>query len=454
MNILVTGATGLIGKKLVYELVLAGHENIRILTRDVEKAREELPLPLRFHVWNPSQMTIDEDALKEVDIIYHLAGENIASARWSKKQKEKILNSRKNSTRLLVDTINRLDIKVQKFISASAIGIYGNTGKVIIDEESSYADDFLANVCKSWEEELKNLKDKNIKTYFVRTGIVLAREGGALAKMLPAFNMGVAGILGSGKQYMSWIHIQDLTRIYLNLLSTSLESGPINATAPNPVTNKEFTKRLGSALSRPTLLPAPAFALKIALGELSTLLLDGQRVMPMRLIDSGFEFKYSTLKCAFEELLNEDKIFEQLQWIDWPVTPVFDFFSDEKNLENITPDSLSFKVLNKSTENIEKGTIINYRLSLYGLPFKWRTEISEFNSGESFKDIQLKGPYKKWEHTHGFIPYQNGTLMTDHVRYQVPLGSIGSLVAGAFVRRDIQKIFNYRKKSLANFFSK
>lgn len=455
MKILITGATGLVGRELVHALAKEGYEDIRILTRNKARAQGQFNLPLTYFEWDPSRGVIDSSAFDDLDILIHLAGENIGGGRWSKKQKEKILKSRTESTKLLVKTVNENNIELKKFMSASAIGIYGTqseTDPSPIDEHSSLGDDFLARVCKAWEEETNSLNDKNITVNHIRTGVVLANNGGALEKMLPAFKLGVAGKLGSGNQVMSWIHINDLVNIYLYLINRGDEQKNINATAPNPATNKDFTKVLGSVVKRPTLLPAPAFALKIILGEMSTLLLDGQNVVPAFLIKNGFNFQYPNLKEALENLVGLEKTFSQVQWVQEPLENVFDFFSNEGNLETITPDSLGFKVLKKNTPEITEGTIIDYRLSLYGIPFKWKTEISHFEKGHKFTDKQLKGPYKKWVHTHGFRSYKNGTLMTDDISYSVPLGHLGDMFAGAFVRNDVKKIFKYRSQKLEKIF--
>ncbi|WP_412471597.1 TIGR01777 family oxidoreductase [Halobacteriovorax sp. RT-1-4] len=453
MGIIITGATGLIGRELIHELAIHGHEDIRVLSRNPEKAQASFNIPIKCFYWDPQKGEVDKDAFNSVDTIIHLAGENIGARRWSKKQKEEIVNSRVLSTRLLVNTINENKTSIKKFISASAIGIYGNrSGDQVLDEQASFGSDFLAKTCIAWEKETERLIDKDILVNHVRTGIVLASNGGALEKMLIPFKLGVAGKLGSGKQMMSWIHLADMVAIYRFLVESDFEESAFNAVAPKAYSNSNFTRVMGKVLKRPTILPAPGFALKIALGEMSTLVLDGQNVYPKNLLDKGYSFKFENLEDALHNLVGLEKEFKQVQWVERPLDEVFGFFSDEKNLETITPDSLSFKVLGKSTPQIEAGTIIDYQLSLYGLPFKWKTEISSYDQNNEFTDTQLKGPYKKWVHTHGFKVYANGTLMTDNVSYMVPMGQLGSMVAGAFVKKDINKIFNYRSQKLYKIF--
>ncbi|MFG1491946.1 TIGR01777 family oxidoreductase [Halobacteriovorax sp. ZH4_bin.1] len=454
MGILITGATGLIGRELIHELAINGHEDIRVLSRAPKRAQASFNIPIKCFFWDPQKAQIDKAAFDSVHTIIHLAGENIGARRWSKKQKEKIINSRVLSTRLLVNTINEnKTLPIKKFISASAIGIYGNrSGDQVLDEKADFGSDFLAKTCIAWEEETFNIQNKEIIVNHVRTGIVLARDGGALEKMLIPFKLGVAGKLGSGEQMMSWIHLSDMVSIYRFLVENDFSERVFNAVAPKAHSNSNFTRIMGKVLKRPTLLPAPGFALKIILGEMATLVLDGQNVYPKNLLEKGYKFKFDHLEDALTNLVGPEKEFKQVQWVEHPLDEVFDFFSDERNLETITPDSLSFKVLGKSTEQIEAGTIIDYKLSLYGLPFKWKTEISSFDRNKEFTDTQLKGPYKKWVHTHGFKKYANGTLMTDNVSYKVPMGEIGSIFAGAFVRKDINKIFNYRSQKLYKIF--
>lgn len=457
MKILISGATGLVGTRLLEVLTLKGFDDLRVLTRNKDKTKNSIPFPVEFFNWNPEKNYLEEGALDNVDVIIHLAGENIADGRWVASKKKRILESRQVGSELLISEIKKLPRPPKKFISSSAVGIYGDTKDREVTTASPHASDFLATVCEIWESTVLNHGVQGMKAHCLRTGVVLAAQGGALQKMLPAFYAGVAGRLGSGKQYMSWIHIDDLVNQFIFLIENEGQSHIYNATAPNPLTNKEFTKILGAAIKRPTLFPVPGIALKILFGEMSDILLKGQRAIPAEFLKEGFKFKFGNVKDALVDILkfssNGETVLKKYQWINKPVVNVFKFFSDQNNLEQITPPYLNFKVLGRDTDQIKQGTHINYKLKIHGIPFKWKTEISSFVENKTFTDIQLKGPYAKWVHQHDFIPCKQGTLIRDEVVYKVPMGMIGKLFAGYFVKRDVQHIFKYRSKVLEKQFS-
>jgi uncharacterized protein (TIGR01777 family) len=296
MKILVTGSTGLVGSALVPGLKAQGHEVLRAVRRQTERADEIY--------WNPEEGSVDATRLAGLDAAMHLAGENIAE-RWTDEKKRRIRESRVKGTQLLSETLARLEPKPRVLVAASAIGIYGNRGAEVLTEESSYGDDFLAEVCREWEAATAPASQSGIRVVNVRIGIVLSPRGGALAKMLTPFKFGVGGKVGSGKQYMSWIALDDVVGIIMYALAHETLSGPVNASAPNPVTNLEFTKTLGHAVSRPTIFPIPAFGLKLAFGEemAEGTLLSSARVEPARLKAAGYEFLYPTLEGAFRHVL-------------------------------------------------------------------------------------------------------------------------------------------------------
>ena len=458
MRILITGATGLVGSKLIETLYRKGYDDIHVLTRNPQKAEENSPFPIKAFEWNPSQQTINKEAFSKVDAVIHLAGESVAEGRWTQAKKERILNSRVNGTKLVVDTIKTLPNSPKKLISASAIGIYGNRNSEQLDAKSSLGDDYLADVCKKWEDLALNHDIDSMKSQCIRIGIVLSNKGGALKKMLPPFKAGVAGNLGNGKQYMSWIHIDDLVNQFIFLLENDGKSKIYNGVSPRPIMNKDFTKILGKQIKRPTLFPVPSFMLKLIFGEMSDILLNSQNVLPQNFIDEGFKFQYDTLGYAFAKILKHDlkgeDVLQKYQVIKKNLNEVFDFFSDEKNLEKITPPYLNFKVLKKSTPQIEPGTLIDYKLKLHGIPIKWQSKISSFDKGISFVDEQVRGPYSKWHHTHDFITLKSGdTLISDRVIYKAPLGVVGRVFSGPFIKKDLKNIFNYRKKVIGQFFS-
>lgn len=302
LNILITGASGFIGTKLIDTLVLNKKNKLRALVRDPIKYKSKQTHNIKCFKWNPESKEIDPNCIKDVDIVIHLAGENIASGRWTKKKKRKLVESRINGANLLISLIKNSGHTPAKFISASAIGIYGNRGDEILDENASLSEGFLPDLCKQWEYNTLNNNIQNMQASVVRTGIVLGEGGGALKKMTTPFNLGLGGVLGSGKQYMSWIHIDDLIRIYIFLIQTEQAKGIYNASSPVPVTNKVFTKTLASVLKRPSLFFVPAIVLKAIFGEMSQILLDSQRVMPQRLLDEDFSFNFPELEEALKSI--------------------------------------------------------------------------------------------------------------------------------------------------------
>jgi len=297
MKILVSGSHGLVGKALIKSVTSDGHEIIRLVRNKPSGAAEV--------EWRPDQGQLDAASLEGIDAVVHLAGESIASSRWSDEKKRAIRDSRTKGTALLSDALAQLSRSPSIFVSASAIGYYGNRGDELLTENSAPGDDFLASVCIEWENATKPAIEKGIRTVNARFGIILDKHEGALAKMLTPFRMGVGGRIGNGKQWMSWIGIDDVVNGLKFLISDQTTSGPVNFVAPNPVTNAEFTKTLGRVLSKPTLFPMPEFGVKLAFGEMGeALLLGSQRVKPGVLEQKGFGFKYSTLDSALKNTIS------------------------------------------------------------------------------------------------------------------------------------------------------
>ncbi len=289
-RVAITGSSGLIGAALVGHLKSEGH-TVQRLVRRKPVAPDEV-------AWDPTAGTVDLAPLEGVDAIIHLAGAGVGDKRWSKKYKAQILNSRLFGTTTIASAVEKL--KPSVFISSSAIGWYGETGNRAVSESDRAGDDFLASVCKEWEAAADAAS--SVRTVKIRTGLVLDPTGGALGRMMPLFKMGLGGRLGNGKQWWSWITLHDEIKAISYLLEKDIE-GPVNLTSPNPVTNSEFTAALARALRRPALFPAPALALKIALGGFSTEILGSKRVIPQRLIDSGFQFDFPQLPSALTELV-------------------------------------------------------------------------------------------------------------------------------------------------------
>lgn len=454
MRILITGATGFIGKNLIHSLFLRGYDNIAILTRSKSKVKQSFNYPVDIYEWDIQKGHIEKDALEGVDVLIHLAGENVAAQSWTEEQKKKILNSRIQSSQLLLKAIETSSTTPKKIISASAVGYYGDTKDADVTENNPKGEGFLADVCEAWEQALRLGKPPETSLHFLRTGIVLGESEGALAKMLPLFKAGIGGKLGSGDQYMSWIHIDDLVNQYIYVLENSINLEILNAVGPAPATNLEFTKALGKVLGVPTILPAPAFALKTVLGEMASMLLTGQKVLPAAFLSNGLTFNFESLEGALEDILEHnlkgEVVFDNVQWLPAEREKTFAFFKDEKNLEKITPPFLNFKVLGMDTDEIKTGSNIRYKLKVHGIPMEWHSVIDDFQPGRKFIDWQRKGPYSKWHHTHEFFDCKKGTLIVDRVVYKLPVGTLGRWVAGAFVAKDVGNIFKYRNQSVVN----
>ncbi len=295
MNVLISGATGLIGSALIPELENSGH-------RIMQLTRSQPSSDSIIH-WDPDAGNIDGD-LEQVDGVVHLAGESIAEGRWTPEKKKRILDSRVKGTYLLAETLARLGTPPKVMVCASAVGYYGDRGNELLTEESAPGSDFLADVCEAWESAADPARGADIRVVHTRLGIVLSPKGGALGTTLPIFKLGAGGKIGSGRQYWSWVALDDVVGSIVHSLTNDAVSGPVNVGSPNPLTNAEYTRVLGRVLNRPTLFPLPAPAARLVLGEVAdALLLSSQRMEPGKLKDTGYTFRYSELEEALRHLL-------------------------------------------------------------------------------------------------------------------------------------------------------
>jgi uncharacterized protein len=299
MRILISGASGFIGSALIPKLESRGFRVTR-LVRTTESRDEQL-------AWDPTQ-PVHPESVSRFDAVIHLAGEPVA-ARWTEASKKRILESRVLGTAHLCEALAKAPQPPRTLISASAIGYYGDGGDEVLREESPSGEGFLPEVCRQWEAATKPAADAGIRVIQIRIGIVLSAQGGALKKMLPPFRMGLGGQIGNGRQWLSWIHLQDLVASILHILESDSLRGPVNLVAPEPVRNSEFTRALAAVLSRPAIFRIPAFVVRLMFGEMAgEVLLAGQRVQPAKLIASGYQFKYRALGTALENILGDASV--------------------------------------------------------------------------------------------------------------------------------------------------
>jgi uncharacterized protein len=297
MKITISGASGFIGRRLVKVLLAQSHA-LRVLSRH---AGTNLPPGVQLSVWDAMRGQPPEESLADADAVIHLAGEPVAQ-RWTDAAKQKIRSSRVDGTRFLVQALSTLSRRPAVFVCASAIGIYGTRGDEVLTEAAAPGKGFLADLCQDWERQADLARALGMRVVKVRIGVVLGSQGGALPRMLPPFKAGLGGPIGSGKQWMSWIHVDDLAGLIRYAVENPVQ-GPVNATAPNPVTNRDFTKVLGAALHRPAVVTVPALALKLLFGEMSEVLLGSQRVLPKAAESAGYRFQYEDLAATLKNLV-------------------------------------------------------------------------------------------------------------------------------------------------------
>lgn len=294
MRILVTGGSGFIGRLLCPELLSAGHEVV-VLTRSPQKTRQKLPEGVQCYA--------DLSSVDPCEAVINLAGAGIADKRWTEARKQVLKASRLETTQAVVEWMATLPVPPTVMVSASAVGWYGEQGQQEVDESTPPTSGFTHELCEAWEQAAQQAEALGVRVCCIRLGVVLDQGGGSLAKMLPAFKLGLGGRLGDGQQWMPWIHRQDVVRVVQFLLAQPECSGPYNTTAPEPVTNAEFTRALGRALHRPTVLPVPSCMLSLALGDMASLLLGSDRLVPRRLQEAGFQFRYSDLDKALADIM-------------------------------------------------------------------------------------------------------------------------------------------------------
>jgi len=454
-RVLLAGATGMIGRELGLALVRRGVE-LHVLSRD-PRAAERLPFPARVFPWAGNGHPAPKEAVAGVDAVVNLTGESIAEGRWTAEKKRRLRVSRLGPARALTSAIlTTTDQRPPVYVQASATGFYGDTGEVPADESSPPGRDVLAQLCVDWEEAARPLIDHGLRVVHLRFGVVLALTGGALPQLAALHRIGLGAVPGSGHQWLSWIHIDDAVQLILTALGDERYAGPINAVTSKPCRfldlSRELTGRRGALT-----VHAPVPLVRLALGEMAQTVLGSSRVLPTRLAQLGYRWQFNDVGAALDNLLGTGVVRTaawqvSAQWVPAPLAEVSRFFADEKNLEALTPPWMTFHVVEKSTPEICEGTRLRYRLRLHGVPLRWESLITRWRPDTGFVDEQVLGPYSLWRHQHAFEPLAGGTLVTDRVRYKMPLGRLGALAGGWMVERDVRKIFEYRRKQILRRF--
>lgn len=451
MKILMTGGTGLIGKSLGLELARRGAE-ITVVSRNARRAQQELPFPAIIVEGDLGKRSISALSKGSWDVVIHLMGESVGGGRWNSARKQSIVSSRLMATRHLQQSLRPGSFK--RFVAASAVGYYGDRGEEELTEASAPGLGFLPELCRDWEE--LSLNGFSTSSAVLRLGFVLDPQGGGLPKLISLFQKGLGGAVGSGQQWMPWVHLKDVVRGFIHLIDHPELRGSFNMVAPMATRNLQFSQVMAEVLGVRLAPRLPGFILKAALGEMSQIILASQKVKPDLLLNGGFKFDFSEIDRALYSVLGSladgHRLYEVQQYIPKHIGDVFNFFADAGNLEKITPPNLNFHIEKMSTPEIEAGTVIDYKLRIRGVPVKWKTEIESWSPPHLFADNQVKGPYSRWYHVHQFETLGNGTLMTDSVIYKLPLGVLGRIAAGSFVESDVRNIFEYRRKIIQETF--
>ena len=475
VKVFVTGATGFIGRALVLRLRRDGH-HVLAWVRSMRRARTLLghEADLVDAGGGPDAM---HKALSGCDAIINLAGASVAEGRWTRARKQEIADSRVQLTRDIVSTLGRLPQGPRIFISASAVGYYGCHLKQAVDERAQPGNDFLAQVCVQWEAAASAAEALGVRVARMRFGVVLGHEAGALSKLLPLFDRGLGGQLGNGKQFMPWVHLHDVAEILTTALTDSNMQGAYNVVAPTPADNQTFTQTLARWRDTKPFLPVPIVALRLVLGEAATAVVANQQVIPQRLQQAGYVFKYPTLEGAMGQLFNAqtvviaprnssmpgpleiagdayvsrrkpDTLLRAHEIVPQPLNAVFAFFCRPENLGLLTPLDMALQIDGEIPAVVQVETVLNYTLRVLGIPLRWRTRIAVWRTEQVFVDSQERGPYRAWWHEHHFHPHVAGTHMEDRVFYAVGKGPLGPMAQVLTVKKQLERVFRHRASAI------
>ena len=405
-----------------------------------------------------SDSSPDARALEQLDAIVHLAGETVAG-RWSQEKKRRIYDSRVNGTRNLVAALAALEKRPPVFICASAIGYYGDRGNEVLDDASPPGRGFLADVCARWEHEAQAAAKLGIRVVSVRIATVFGAGGGALAELIPICNAGAGGPLGSGRQWMPWIHVDDLAALFCFAIDRNDMSGAIVGASPDYATNARIMAAVCHALRRPALLPAPAFALKAVLGEFAGTLLAGQLVLPQRAAAAGFRWRHTQLEEALIDIVAPaSKRRPALRRLSGEMSlasspdKVIAFFSDASSLEKVSPPAMRVRLTPRSARSLSRGAVVEYILQSGILRLRCQALIAEWRNGADFTDVQVRGPFLWWRHVHEFEVKGDLVVVRDRLEYLLPFQPLGN-IALSKVQRDIENAFAFRRRAIEEIFA-
>jgi uncharacterized protein (TIGR01777 family) len=467
MQLVVSGATGFVGRALLLALAGAGHQ-VTAWVRDAARAAAELGPDVA--------VVVDRAALGAAvavaDGVIHLAGAPILGPRWSLARRRELRDSRVGTAAALIEAVRARSRPLPVFLSASAVGYYGDRGDALLAEDATPGEGFAAELCQAWETAAEAARPFARRVVTTRIGIVLGRHGGALGPLARVTRLGLGGKLGGGRQWVPWIHLDDVVGGIVHALTSAVD-GPVNLVAPEAVRQGELARALGRALRRPAFVPTPGFAVRLALGEAAELLLGGQRVTPTALLASGYRFAFPTLEGALDDLLRDDHgvairrlrpgeaptseylaarrpthVLTATTRLARPLAEVAPFFAAAENLQLLTPPTLRFAIKTPRPIAMAAGTTIDYRIKLSGVPMTWRTVIERWEPGVSFVDAQHRGPYRAWWHEHRFRAEGEGTVMEDAVYFAAPLGVLGRIAGVLFIHPMLRDIFAYRAQQV------
>ncbi|MBO87005.1 MAG: TIGR01777 family protein [Deltaproteobacteria bacterium] len=474
MRIFITGATGLVGRALTLRLRRDGH-TVVAWSRSAARVSQRLGGEAEAASGDTDAM---QTALDGCDAVVALAGEPVLPGRWTRRKKRALRTSRVDLNETLVQCILQAAHPPRTIVAASAVGFYGNTGKQSVDEGSPPGEGFLADLCQDWEHAFAPAIEAGVRVVHGRIGIVLSRDGGALQKLLPLTRLGLGGPVGHGQQGFPWVHIDDLVDALVFSLTHDEVFGPVNLVAPETPSQRDFAAALGAAVGKTARTPAPAFAMRLLLGDAATALLEGQYVIPRALQTWGFPFQYVQLDDALNDILRRDsavitpvappvRVRAGSDWIQAhppthelvasrivpaPIERVWAFFQDARNLAALSPSDAGLTI-DPALLTMSEGARFTHQMRLGPVALPWEGEIVSWQPGRQFVDVQRRGPFGTWWHAHSFHPValEDGTAATrvhDHVLFASPLGRIGRIATWLFVRRQLLDLFAFRNSSL------